>query len=1126
MTEAQEQEEDFGRKKGRKKAGEAENLEGEEGGGGGVGRKKSTKSKSNGKKGNGNGDKEADREINGGFGSMTAAKIKGHDNGKSDRFDDDDPEKGDEALGFSSKVTRAKEEEEFDFASTRGNKSKAKIKEKAKNGKGEEEEEAPATPAPKHASGIVDKPPVAVPVVARLERLRAHPGAKKLFVCTLDIGVSQPSLQVVCGGTNLREGMCTVLAPVGSTIKTPEGPMAIKPVNLRGFESQGMLCGEGELGLLAPGTRFSAEVVELAAGLKLGIPFEIPMFHDAKVKTAADWLAALLAECSINNKLACAERWCAEKGVRTSAQLVDAVMAKEFAQALVLKPAKENFLLKRLASRQLSGSDVPKSQHAKIMSSTLSAALGVDNDEEEGAEAQVLASSAAEIFEWLLKLEIPRTAAAAYASQLCARFHTDLEELQAAEADITTLDGLNLKRGHAMLLLHELRLAKVPQVPELFVEVARWFEGLEFREVHTPRYVAALAAEGLQNCKAIKRALEVGVLSASKLATLGMLRGHVLSLLHEFRNLALPSAVDVGSETLAFRFGTTRTRLRGPAALTFPPDEMLPIFPFNKMTKSAMRVPAPAWEETAEEETEFSFGTTMAKLKKKTKQTSEMSAVEEGVAEFDFGAKPKKKKKLEERAAAEEEASFSFAPVVERVAVYPKQQMHWLKSGGEGDDGGTDFEIGLHKGGWPTSKEKQKDKKDKTKLPITEELEAQRAKEAAEITALLAELDEPKVVGDRIKFSLGMIRQQEADEGEDRAAAMAHAQGASVAPVTNVRIDTQENSGDCGYATEDSVLILDAVPEMVALEDDTIKALGIKTGKKGKKEKKKRQQRGGAGAAADEDDEMALLDAAMAENQVAKAESDGMAEEFKDTKVLDEGTLEGAESCEDGKLTKAQKKKLKAKAKKAAIGLVDEGDEGGRKKDDRKKPSSKLACMLREEQERRTLEEAALTLAAELTEEAQHLFKSLNVLALGEKALRRLDSAEVSGEVDQLGARAQRAVAEYPQFEKVLSVAAAVRELQAAMKRYLDTEEKRRLRREKEKERKERLRDEGKLISATERAKRVKQEAYLQSLKESSGVLPSTGNEGGEEKKKRVSNRIPPRPSLAAAVPPGSLMGP
>ena len=35
MTEAQEQEEDFGRKKGRKKAGEAENLEGEEGGGGG-----------------------------------------------------------------------------------------------------------------------------------------------------------------------------------------------------------------------------------------------------------------------------------------------------------------------------------------------------------------------------------------------------------------------------------------------------------------------------------------------------------------------------------------------------------------------------------------------------------------------------------------------------------------------------------------------------------------------------------------------------------------------------------------------------------------------------------------------------------------------------------------------------------------------------------------------------------------------------------------------------------------------------------------------------------------------------------------------------------------------------------
>ena len=45
MTEAQEQEEDFGRKKGRKKAGEAENLEGEEGRGGGSGGRKAPRAR-------------------------------------------------------------------------------------------------------------------------------------------------------------------------------------------------------------------------------------------------------------------------------------------------------------------------------------------------------------------------------------------------------------------------------------------------------------------------------------------------------------------------------------------------------------------------------------------------------------------------------------------------------------------------------------------------------------------------------------------------------------------------------------------------------------------------------------------------------------------------------------------------------------------------------------------------------------------------------------------------------------------------------------------------------------------------------------------------------------------------
>ena len=72
-----------------------------------------------------------------------------------------------------------------------------------------------------------------------------HPDADKLNVCQVDIGSS--IRQIVCGASNVREGLNVVVATVGATM--PNG-MQIKPVKLRGVESEGMICSASEIGLV------------------------------------------------------------------------------------------------------------------------------------------------------------------------------------------------------------------------------------------------------------------------------------------------------------------------------------------------------------------------------------------------------------------------------------------------------------------------------------------------------------------------------------------------------------------------------------------------------------------------------------------------------------------------------------------------------------------------------------------------------------------------------------------------------------------------------------------------------------------------------------------------------------
>ncbi|MDD5156788.1 phenylalanine--tRNA ligase subunit beta [Sulfurimonas sp.] len=71
-----------------------------------------------------------------------------------------------------------------------------------------------------------------------------HPEADKLSVCQVDIGES--TRQIVCGASNVRAGLTVVVATIGAVM--PSG-LVIKPVKLRGIESDGMICSASEIGL-------------------------------------------------------------------------------------------------------------------------------------------------------------------------------------------------------------------------------------------------------------------------------------------------------------------------------------------------------------------------------------------------------------------------------------------------------------------------------------------------------------------------------------------------------------------------------------------------------------------------------------------------------------------------------------------------------------------------------------------------------------------------------------------------------------------------------------------------------------------------------------------------------------
>lgn len=99
--------------------------------------------------------------------------------------------------------------------------------------------------------------------VVEITHIERHPDADKLNLVTFKVS-DDKTFRVVCGASNVRVGLRTPFAPIGTTL--PVG-FTLEPKKIRGILSEGMLCSEEELGLKDS----SSGIMELAEDAPIGL---------------------------------------------------------------------------------------------------------------------------------------------------------------------------------------------------------------------------------------------------------------------------------------------------------------------------------------------------------------------------------------------------------------------------------------------------------------------------------------------------------------------------------------------------------------------------------------------------------------------------------------------------------------------------------------------------------------------------------------------------------------------------------------------------------------------------------------------------------------------------------------
>ena len=100
-------------------------------------------------------------------------------------------------------------------------------------------------------------------VVGCIKEIHPHPNADKLKITKTDIG--EQIVQIVCGGTNIREGQKVVVSKLGAKVKWhgEETLTEMKKAKVRGEESLGMICAAEEVFLENDFAHKASQIVEL-----------------------------------------------------------------------------------------------------------------------------------------------------------------------------------------------------------------------------------------------------------------------------------------------------------------------------------------------------------------------------------------------------------------------------------------------------------------------------------------------------------------------------------------------------------------------------------------------------------------------------------------------------------------------------------------------------------------------------------------------------------------------------------------------------------------------------------------------------------------------------------------------
>ncbi len=116
-------------------------------------------------------------------------------------------------------------------------------------------------------------------LIGQIKHLEKHPNADRLNVCQVQISSDKtlPLVHVVCGAPNVYAGMKTIFAHIGTHI--PGLEITLKAGNIRGVDSNGMLCSLSELNL----GKDHDGIVDLPNDAPVGHPFAKTYGHDDPV---------------------------------------------------------------------------------------------------------------------------------------------------------------------------------------------------------------------------------------------------------------------------------------------------------------------------------------------------------------------------------------------------------------------------------------------------------------------------------------------------------------------------------------------------------------------------------------------------------------------------------------------------------------------------------------------------------------------------------------------------------------------------------------------------------------------------------------------------------------------------